>query len=67
MNNIWDKVYSIDSSKIAIENLISKVKWQNFIINLRNINAVEGLPFPNIILMLFIHICFTIWIFLMMN
>ena len=47
MNNIWDKVYSIDSSKIAIENLISKVKGQNLIINLRNINAVEGLPFPN--------------------
>ena len=39
------KVYAIDSSKIAIENLRIKSKRLNLDINLKNLNAVEGLPF----------------------
>ncbi|HJU59864.1 MAG TPA: class I SAM-dependent methyltransferase [Nitrososphaeraceae archaeon] len=41
------EVFAIDSSKIAIENLTIKAKELNFDINLKNINAVEGLPFHN--------------------
>ncbi|HEX7257452.1 MAG TPA: class I SAM-dependent methyltransferase [Nitrososphaeraceae archaeon] len=41
------EVYAIDSSKIAIENLTTKTKELNLDINLRYINAVEGLPFSN--------------------
>ena len=38
-------VHAIDSSKVAIENLIAKTKELNLDIDLKNINAVEGLPF----------------------
>jgi SAM-dependent methyltransferase len=41
------EVYAIDSSKIAIENLKLKLKELNLDINLKNIDTVEGLPFPN--------------------
>ncbi|MGE5635147.1 MAG: class I SAM-dependent methyltransferase [Deltaproteobacteria bacterium] len=41
------EVYAIDSSKVAIENLTTKTKKLNLDINLKNINAVEGLPFSN--------------------
>ena len=40
-------LHAIDSSKIAIENLTTKTKTLNLDINLKNINAVEGLPFSN--------------------
>jgi SAM-dependent methyltransferase len=40
-------VHAIDSSKVAIENLTTKTKELNLDINLRYINAVEGLPFSN--------------------
>jgi SAM-dependent methyltransferase len=40
-------VHAIDSSKIAIENLTAKTKAINLDTNLKNINAVEGLPFPD--------------------
>lgn len=40
-------VHAFDSSKIAIENLTAKTKELNLDINLKNINAVEGLPFSN--------------------
>jgi SAM-dependent methyltransferase len=40
-------VHAIDSSKVAIEKLTAKTKALNLDINLKNINAVEGLPFPN--------------------
>ena len=39
------KVYAIDSSTVAIENLRIKSKRLNLDINLKNLNAVEGLPF----------------------
>lgn len=41
------EVYAVDLSKIAIETLIAKAKTLNLDINLKNINAVEGLPFSN--------------------
>jgi ubiquinone/menaquinone biosynthesis C-methylase UbiE len=41
------QVYAIDSSKVAIEALIVKTRELNLNINLKNINAVENLPFPN--------------------
>ena len=41
------EVYAIDSSKIAIENLKSKTKELHLDINLKNIDAIEGLPFSN--------------------
>ena len=41
------EVYAIDSSKVAIENLKSKLKELDLNINLKNIDAVEGLPFHN--------------------
>ena len=41
------KVYAIDSSKVAMENLTTKTKELNLDINLKNINAGEGLPFPD--------------------
>jgi SAM-dependent methyltransferase len=40
-------VHAIDSSKVAIENLTTKTKELNLDINLKYINAVEGLPFSN--------------------
>ena len=39
--------YAIDSSKIAIETLKSKLKELNLDIKLKNISALEGLPFSN--------------------
>ena len=39
------EVYSIDSSKIAIEYLTAKTREMNLDINFKNINSVEGLPF----------------------
>jgi ubiquinone/menaquinone biosynthesis C-methylase UbiE len=41
------EVYSIDSSAVAIENLRIKTRELNLDINLKNINALEGLPFSN--------------------
>ena len=41
------QVYAIDSSKVAIEALTVKTRELNLNINLKNINAVESLPFPN--------------------
>jgi SAM-dependent methyltransferase len=41
------EVYAIDSSNIAIENLRIKAKGLNLDIKLKNIDAVEGLPFHN--------------------
>jgi len=41
------EVYAIDSSKVAIENLTAKAKELHLDINLKNLNTVEGLPFPN--------------------
>jgi len=41
------EVYAIDSSKIAIENLTAKTKELNLDINLKNVNALKGLPFSN--------------------
>ena len=41
------EVYAIDSSAVAIENLRIKTKELNLDINLKNINALEGLPFSN--------------------
>jgi ubiquinone/menaquinone biosynthesis C-methylase UbiE len=41
------EVYAIDSSKVGTENLKSKLKESDLDINLKNINAVEGLPFHN--------------------
>ncbi len=41
------EVYAIDSSKVAIENLITKTKELRLDINLKNIDAVKGLPFHN--------------------
>src|SRR5574339_1024339 len=41
------QVYAIDSSKVAIEALTVKTRELNLNINLKNINAIEGLPFPN--------------------
>lgn len=40
-------VHAIDSSKVAIEALTVKTKELNLNINLKNIDAVEGLPFYN--------------------
>jgi SAM-dependent methyltransferase len=40
-------VHAIDSSKVAIENLTTKTKELNLDINLKYINAAEGLPFSN--------------------
>jgi SAM-dependent methyltransferase len=39
--------YAIDSSKIAIENLRTKAIEINLKVNLKNISALEGLPFSN--------------------
>lgn len=39
------EVYAIDSSKVAIENLIIKSKELNLDIKLKNIDVVKGLPF----------------------
>ena len=39
------EVYAIDSSKVAIENLTAKTKELSLNVYLKNINAVEGLPF----------------------
>jgi ubiquinone/menaquinone biosynthesis C-methylase UbiE len=39
------EVYAIDSSNIAIDNLTAKAKELNLGINLKNVNAVEGVPF----------------------
>jgi SAM-dependent methyltransferase len=39
------EVYTIDSSKVAIENLRIKAKGLNLDIKLKNIDAVKGLPF----------------------
>ncbi len=41
------EVYAIDSSKVAMETLTTKTKELNLDINLKNINAREGLPFPD--------------------
>jgi ubiquinone/menaquinone biosynthesis C-methylase UbiE len=41
------EVYAIDSSKVAIENLKSKLKKLYLHINLKNIDALENLPFAN--------------------
>ena len=41
------EVYTIDSSKVAIENLRIKAKGLNLDIKLKNIDAVKGLPFSN--------------------
>jgi SAM-dependent methyltransferase len=41
------EVYAIDSSKVAIENLKSKLKKLYLHIDLKNIDAVESLPFAN--------------------
>ena len=40
-------VHAIDSSKVGIDNLKSKLKKLDLDINLKNIDAVEGLPFHN--------------------
>lgn len=39
------EVSAIDSSKVAIENLSAKTKESSLNVYLKNINAVEGLPF----------------------
>ena len=40
-------VHAIDSFKIEIENLTTKTKELNLDLNLKNVNALEGLPFFN--------------------